>query len=157
MENEPQCKLVLDRLSKNLDEMTELIKRTGDRVILVLGATATAFGLIMRMSPPPQSDLAIGLVILAIASLASCFVIAILALMPKEGEQPGSTDVDEIWEHLITKDMEAAAANAMNDLCRVIRHRRTTNERMNRWFTLLLFVSGLTLALVSSSQIATLV
>jgi hypothetical protein len=152
MSNEPQIRLVMERLNRNLDECTEMIKRTGDRILVILGATIAAFGLIVRLSDIPSSGCALWLLLGSSVTLSVCFIAAIIGLMPKSGIQPGSTDVDELWRD-VAVDLDSAAANIMNDVCNVIRDRRRTNERMVWWLRILLIAASITLALVALSQV----
>jgi uncharacterized membrane protein YdfJ with MMPL/SSD domain len=87
-------KRVHDTLVENLKEVSEMIKRTGDRMTVVLGATVTGFGLIVKLDDSKSTGWAVVLLVCSMIFLIATFVSAIIGLFPKRGEQPGSADVD---------------------------------------------------------------
>lgn len=152
MSIEENAKRAYEIISENLKEVSEMIKRTGDRMTVVLGATITGFGLIVKLDDSKSTGLALGLLCFSIFCLVCTFVAAIVGLFPKKGEQPGSTDVDSIWADLVAVAPEIAFANSINDLCRVIRQRRDLNIKMNWWFRITLIFAVLTLSCCAISE-----
>lgn len=146
------AKLAIEVLRKNHQEQSEINKRTGDRTTIVLGATVTSFGLLIKLSDGPSTGLSLLALILSIVSLSFCFIVAIYTLFPKKGEQPGSTDIDFIWGEYVEVLPESAYANTMNDLCRVIRVKREIGQKMSQGFRCVILSSGVTLLLVALSE-----
>lgn len=145
-------KRVHDTLVENLKEVSEMIKRTGDRMTVVLGATVTGFGLIVKLDDSKSTGWAVVLLVCSMIFLIATFVSAIIGLFPKRGEQPGSTDVDVLWADFVAVSPECALANSMNDLCKVLRQRREINIKMNWWFRITLISATLTLIAVAVSE-----
>ena len=152
MSVEANGKRVHDTLVENLKEISEMIKRTGDRMTVVLGATVTGFGLIVKLDDSKSTGLAFVLLISSMIFLIVTFGSAIIGLFPKKGEQPGSTDVHALWSDFVAVSPENAIANSLNDLCRVLRQRRDINIRMNWWFRFTLISATLTLISVALSE-----
>jgi hypothetical protein len=152
MSVEANGKRVHETLVENLKEISEMIKRTGDRMTVVLGATVTGFGLIVKLDDSKSNGMAFLLLILSMVFLIVTFVSAIIGLFPKKGEQPGSTDVDTLWADFVAVSPENALANCLNDLCRVLRQRRDINIRINWWFRFTLISATFTLICVAVSE-----
>ena len=152
MSVEANGKRVHDTLVENLKEISEMIKRTGDRMTVVLGATVTGFGLIVKLDDSKSTGLAFVLLISSMIFLIVTFGSAIIGLFPKKGEQHGSTDVHALWSDFVAVSPENAIANSLNDLCRVLRQRRDINIRMNWWFRFTLISATLTLISVALSE-----
>jgi uncharacterized membrane protein YdfJ with MMPL/SSD domain len=152
MSIEANGKRVHDTLVENLKEISEMIKRTGDRMTVVLGATVTGFGLIVKLDDSKSTGLAFALLISSMIFLIVTFISAIIGLFPKKGEQPGSTEIDTLWADFVEVSPESALANSLNDLCRVLRQRRDINIRMNWWFRFTLISATLTLISVAVSE-----
>ena len=156
VEPEPKienAKLALETLTANYREISEINKRTGDRTTIVLGATVTAFGLIVKLSDGPLSGWSLFFLCTAIVCLAGCFFFAVATLFPKKGEQPGVTDVDGIWKEYVCVTRESAYANTMSDLCRVLRLRRETGKKMARMFKWTIVFGALSLICASCSEL----
>lgn len=144
-----QGKMAYATLTENLREISEMIKRTGDRMTVVLGATVTGFGLIIRLNDNSATGWSLVFLSASILFLVLTFLSTVIGLSPKQGEQPGSTDVDEIWANFISVPAESALANSMNDVCRVIQQRRAVNMRMNFWFRVTIVCAAVALMCVA--------
>jgi hypothetical protein len=145
-------KLVYESLKDNYKEISEINKRTGDRMIVVLGATITGFGLIVKLDDRAVVGWAAIFLVISIVAILVCFTTTVMGLFPKKGEQPGSTDVDFLWAEYVAVSEEAALANSMSDLCRVIKQRRSTGIRMNGWFRLTIISAAVALLFVALSE-----
>ncbi len=152
MSVEVNGKRVHDTLVENLKEISEMIKRTGDRMTVILGATVTGFGLIVKLDDSTSTGWAFATLISSMIFLIATFVTAIVGLFPKKGEQPGSTDIDTLWADFVAVSPENALANSLNDLCRVLRQRREINIKINWWFRITLINATLTLVSVAASE-----
>ena len=152
MSDPENAKLALNMLNANYREISEINKRTGDRTTIVLGATVTAFGLIVKLSDGPVSGWSLFFLCTALCGLTACFFSAVITLFPKAGEQPGSTDVDFLWDEYVNVDQEAAYANTMSDICRVLKLRRNIGLRMSWWFRCVIVSGAFTLICVALSE-----
>ncbi len=152
MISEKNGKLVYETLKDNYKEISEINKRTGDRMIVVLGATITGFGLIVKLNDRSVVGWAEFCLVLSIVSISTCFTATLMGMFPKKGEQPGSTDIDFLWSEYVDISEEAALANSMNDLCRVIKQRRLTGIRMNVWFQITIIAAAVSLVFVALSE-----
>lgn len=152
MSDPENMKMALEMVNANYREITEINKRTGDRTTIILGATVTAFGLIAKLSDGPTAGGSLLFLCLALIGLAACFFSAVVALFPKAGEQPGSTDVDFLWKEYVLVDRASAYANTMNDLCRVLRLRRETGIKTSYWFRCVILSGAFTLVCISISE-----
>lgn len=146
-------KLVIDTLRDNFREVTEIGKRFGDRMTILMGITATGFGLLVKLSDKQVNGVSVLLLIAAVVGLLCCFGIAALAMFPKKSLQPGSTDVDFLWAEYVARDPEQAEANVIADICHALRHRRNDCDRLSYWFRIQIIVAGFTLLCVVISEL----
>ena len=146
------AKHVLDVVRDNYKEMFDVGKRLGDRMTILMGITATGFGLIVKLSDEALAGWSLCLLCLAVAGLLGCFGIAAVALFPKRAEQPGSTDIDFLWQHYVAIADESAIANVLNDACDCLRKRRAACDVLSWWFRLQIVVSALTLLSAAASE-----
>lgn len=146
-------KLVIDTLKDNYREAVEIGKRFGDRMTILMGITATGFGLLIKLTDKPVTGCSMWLLISAVIGLLLCFAISALALFPKQSHQPGTTDVDFLWEHYVSVKPEQAEANVMSDLCHCVRKRRAECALLSFWFRIQIIMAGITMLCVVMSEL----
>jgi hypothetical protein len=142
----------LERLQRHYAEVSDLVKRFGDRTTILIGGTITSYGLILKVSD--QTSGTFGAIALTASAgwIVAAFWFAGVMLLPKESSQPGSTELSMIWNHYVVVSEEAAMANQMDDLCVAIRKKRANLVRSGNTFRLLLACCALALLLVAISE-----
>lgn len=157
MENPKNAERVLDLLWKNYSEQNEINKRIADRVTIVLGVTATAFGFVAKLPSVDNHGVFYAvMLILSLLCLLAAFVIGSLVWSPRDGLQPSFMSLEEIWHHQIVVSEDTAVANLINDLCLVIEESRERTGIIAKWFTRCLMLCGASLVLVVMSSVPVL-
>ena len=150
--NPGNAQLAWEITKANFDEITAINKRWGDRIILTLGATATAFGLVLRVSDGRPEGVGLAFLFASLISLFACFLLALRGLLPRTGKQPGRADVDWIWANYVAVPPSTAYAHAISDLCDVTKARRKASEKMGSYYRRVAFFSVVTLVCAALSE-----
>lgn len=153
MFNSENAKLVLKRLEDNYRDIGEINRRIGDRATIIVGATATGFGLITNMRNTVPGLFSSFLFFIAAVLLLACFGFGMLCLWPRNSSQPGSVDIKHLWKYYIEVLEDVTMAHTIDDLCDTIADRRENNEKMGLYFKLSLGVGGASLFFLSLSEL----
>ena len=138
-------KWVYESLQDNYREISEIHKRTGDRMVVVWARQLQVLVCLSNWTIAPLwggqqfSSLVLLLQFLSVSQQP------LWVFSAKKGEQLGSKDVDFLWAEDIAVSEETALANSIIDLCRVIKQRPATGIRMNGWFRLTIISAAVAL------------
>lgn len=122
--------MVLQLMRANYDEVAASNKRGSDRAVFVLGASATAFGLVVGLPGAAQPLLLAA----AVVALLGCFACCGLVLRPVSGLQVLSTNHETLWHGWINVDRETSLDNVTAHLIDMLLHERCTAARIARWY-----------------------
>lgn len=133
-----QQELVYERLKATYAAAIAANESMGKRAAIIVGG-GTAIATLFAGGGVPKS-LTISLALLIASAVASLFVFvaASFVWMPRNAAEPGTLDIDELWEGVIDETEDAAIATLINDQIAAIKLEIESNTVRSKAFRYML-------------------